>query len=49
MKISQGGKVEFAAAIWSIYLEIISISQLMEKFLINMNQAKFNAFISARQ
>ena len=30
-------------------METISLSQLMEKFLINKNQAKVDTFISARQ
>ena len=49
MNISQGRKVDFAAASKSTCLEIIFLSQLMENFLINKNQTKFNTFIPARQ
>ena len=41
-------KVELATVITSTNLEIISISQLMKKFLINKNQTKFDTFIPSR-
>lgn len=47
--ISHGRKAKFATTIRSTYLETISLSQLMEKFLINKNQAEVDTFISARQ